>query len=163
MANVALVSVEAAKAAVSGTAIMGRAFDALADAGSEVLAISSSSYRQNFCFLIRKDELRIALEGLEREFELELEHDYLQPIKVDTEVGLLAIVGEGMQGTPGLAGRIFTAISRENINIIAIAQGSSELTIVIVVARSGLEKAVQAVHAECGLGQMAEASRMVRG
>ena len=163
MANVALVSVEAAKAAVNGTAIMGRAFDALADAGSEVLAISSSSYRQNFCFLIRKDELRIALEGLEREFELELEHDYLQPIKVDTEVGLLAVVGEGMQGTPGLAGRIFTAISRENINIIAIAQGSSELTIVIVVARSGLEKAVQAVHAECGLGQMAEASRMVRG
>lgn len=159
MANVALVSVEAAKAAVNGTAIMGRALDALAGAGSEVLAISSSSYRQNFCFLIRKEELPAALEGLESEFALELEHDYLQPIKVDTEVGLLAIVGEGMQGTPGLAGRIFTAISRENVNIIAIAQGSSELTIVIVVARSGLEKAVQAIHAECGLGQMAEASR----
>jgi aspartate kinase len=162
MANVVLVSVESAKAAVNGTAIMGRALDALAGAGSEVLAISSSSYRQNFCFLIRKEELRLALEGLESEFELELEHDYLQPIKVDTEVGLLAIVGEGMRGTPGLAGRIFTAISRENINIIAIAQGSSELTIVIVVARSGLEKAVQAVHAECGLGQMAEATRLVR-
>jgi bifunctional aspartokinase / homoserine dehydrogenase 1 len=159
MANVALVSVEAAKAAVNGTAIMGRALDALAGSGSEVLAFSSSSYRQNFCFLIRKDELAAALDGLESEFELELEHNYLQPIKVDTEVGLLAVVGEGMQGTPGLAGRIFTAISRENINIIAIAQGSSELTIVIVVARSGLEKAVQAVHAECGLGQKAEATR----
>ncbi|MBI3280683.1 MAG: ACT domain-containing protein, partial [Acidobacteria bacterium] len=58
-----------------------------------------------------------------------------------------------MRGTPGLAGRIFTAISRENINIIAIAQGSSELTISIAVARSGLEKAVQAVHAECELGK----------
>ena len=100
--------------------------------------------------------------ALEAEFELELEHDYLQPIKVDTQVGLLAVVGEGMQGTPGLAGRIFTAISRENINIIAIAQGSSELTIVIVVARSGLEKAVYAVHEECGLGQKAEATRMTR-
>ena len=151
MANVVLVSVDMAKPAVNGTAIMGRALDALANAGSEVLALSSSSYRQNFCFLIRKEELTTALESLEAEFELELEHDYLMPIKVDTEVGLLAIVGEGMQGTPGLAGRIFTAISRENINIIAIAQGSSELTIVIVVARSGLEKAVQAVHAECGL------------
>lgn len=162
LANVALVSVEAAKAAISGTAIMGRALDSLADSGCEVLALSSSSYRQNFCFLIRKDELTVALDGLESEFKLELEHDYLQPIKVDTEVGLLAVVGEGMQGTPGLAGRIFTAISRENINIIAIAQGSSELTIVIVVARSGLEKAVQAVHAECGLGQMAEATRSAR-
>ena len=163
MANVALVSVNAAKAAVNGTAIMGRALDALAGAGSEVLALSSSSYRQNFCFLIRKDELNAALEGLEAEFALELAHDYLQPFKVDSEVGLLAIVGEGMQGTPGIAGRIFTAISRENVNIIAIAQGSSELTIVIVVARSGLEKAVQAVHAECGLGMKAEASRVGSG
>jgi aspartate kinase len=70
---------------------------------------------------------------------------------VDTDVGLLAVVGEGMRGTSGLAGRIFTAISRENINIIAIAQGSSELTIAIVVRRGGLENAVRAVHKECGL------------
>ncbi len=123
MADVALVSVDVAKAAVNGTAIMGRALDALAGVGSEVLAFSSSSYRQNFCFLIRKEELETALDALESEFKLELEHDYLQPIKVDTQVGLLAVVGEGMQGTPGLAGRIFTAISRENINIIAIAPG----------------------------------------
>jgi aspartokinase len=71
---------------------------------------------------------------------------------VNQEVGLLAVVGEGMQGTPGLAGRIFTAISRERINIIAIAQGSNELTIAIVVRRDGLEAAVRAVHAECGMG-----------
>ena len=57
-----------------------------------------------------------------------------------------------MKGMAGLAGRIFTAISREMVNIIAIAQGSSELTIAIVVRRSGLEKAVRAVHQECGLG-----------
>ena len=72
-------------------------------------------------------------------------------------MGLLAIVGEGMQGTPGLAGRIFTAISRERINIIAIAQGSSELTIAIVVRRDGLEAAVRAVHAECGMGTRGQA------
>jgi bifunctional aspartokinase / homoserine dehydrogenase 1 len=72
---------------------------------------------------------------------------------VNHEVGLLAVVGEGMQGTPGLAGRIFTAISRERVNIIAIAQGSSELTISIVVRRQGLEAAVRAVHAECGMGK----------
>jgi aspartokinase len=72
---------------------------------------------------------------------------------VDNQVGLLAVVGEGMQGKPGLAGRIFTAISREEVNIIAIAQGSSELTIAIVVRRDGLEKAVRAVHRECDLGR----------
>jgi aspartate kinase len=158
MPNVVLVSVDTAKAGVSGTSIMGRALDALAEAGSEVLAFSSSSYRQSFCFLIRKDELPAAMEHLEEEFALELAHGYLRPIAADPEVGLLAVVGEGMQGTPGLAGRIFTAISRENINIIAIAQGSSELTIAIVVAREGLERAVQAVHAECGLGQLARSA-----
>jgi aspartate kinase len=156
MPNVVLVSVDMAKSAVNGTVIMGRALDALGRAGSEVLAFSSSSYRQNFCFLIRKDELPAAMESLQAEFALELAHEYLQPIDVDTEVGLLAVVGEGMQGTPGLAGRIFTAISHENVNIIAIAQGSSELTIAIVVARDGLEKAVRAIHEECGLALLAK-------
>lgn len=155
MANVVLVSVDPAKAALNATSVMGRALDALADAGAEVLAVSSSSYRQSFCFLIRRDEWTDASESLEAEFALELEHGYLQPFHVDSEVGLLAVVGEGMQGTPGLAGRIFTAISKENVNIIAIAQGASELTISIVVAREGLEKAVQAIHSECGLAQAA--------
>ncbi len=155
MANVVLVTVNTAKSAVNPTAIMGRALDALARAGSEVLVFTSSSYRQSFCFLIRKDELPASMESLQAEFGLELAHGYIEPIDVDTEVGLLAIVGEGMQGTPGLAGRIFTAISREGINIIAIAQGSSELTIAVVVNRAGLEKAVHAIHTECGLAQLA--------
>jgi bifunctional aspartokinase / homoserine dehydrogenase 1 len=152
MANVALVSIESANLSVNGTQIMGRALEALAQVNAEVLAFSSSSYRQSFCFLIRKDELTASMEELEHVFSLELAHGYLHPIDVNTDVGLLAVVGEGMQGSPGLAGRIFTAISRDNINIIAISQGSSELTIAIVVSRSGLEKAVQAVHAECELG-----------
>jgi aspartate kinase len=152
MAGVALVSVEPASAEVSGTRVMGRALEALAGAGAEVLAMSSSSYRQNFCFLVRKDELARALEAIESSLSLELAHGYLRPIEVDENVGLLAVVGEGMRGTAGIAGRIFSAISRENVNIIAIAQGSSELTIAIVVARDGLEKAVRAVHAECRMG-----------
>ena len=128
------------------------ALPGLARANVEVLQVSSSSFRQSFCFLVRSEELRAALQGLETALALELAHGYLSPIEVDDEVGLLAIVGEGMRGTPGLAGRIFTAISREKVNIIAIAQGSSELTISIVVRRDGLEKAVRAVHQECGMG-----------
>src|SRR5882757_4549007 len=59
----------------------------------------------------------------------------------------------GMRGAQGLAGRIFTAISREKVNVIAIAQGSSELTISIAVRKDGLEKAVRAVHQECKMGE----------
>ncbi|MCS6952401.1 MAG: aspartate kinase [Bryobacterales bacterium] len=159
MANVALISIEPARASVSGAQVMARALEALARANAEVLALSSSSYRQSFCFLIRKEELPAAMKELEAALALELAHGYVHPLEVDENVGLLAVVGEGMRGTPGIAGRIFTAISRERINIIAIAQGSSELTIAIVVHRDGLEKAVRAVHAECRMAEQARAAR----
>jgi aspartate kinase len=149
MANVALVSIEPASAAVSGTRLMARAIEALADANAEVLALSSSSYRQSFCFLVRKEELAAVMKSLEADLAMELTHGYLKPIAVDDNVGLLALVGEGMRGTPGLAGRLFQAISEQNVNIIAIAQGSSELTISIAVRRDGLERAIQAVHRLC--------------
>jgi aspartate kinase len=151
-AKVALISMEPSSVSLMGAQIMGRALDALARANVEVLALSSSSFRQSFCVLVRSEELRAAIQGLETALALELAHGYLSPIDVDEDVGLLAVVGEGMRGTPGLAGRIFTAISRANVNIIAIAQGSSELTISIIVRRDGLEKAVRAVHHECGMG-----------
>jgi aspartate kinase len=153
MANVALVSLEPASSGVAGVHIMARSLDALDRANVEVLAISSSSYRQSFCFLVRNEELETATQAIEAALALELAHGYVRGIEVDRNVGLLAVVGEGMRGFSGLAGRIFTAISHESVNIIAIAQGSSELTIAIVVSRDGLEKAVRAVHAECGMGR----------
>src|ERR1022692_3031150 len=153
LAQVALISLEPASPELSGAHVMARALDALDRANVEVLVFSSSSYRQNFCFLVRTEELAKSRQALESALALELAHNYVYPIQVDEKVGLLAVVGEGMQGKPGIAGRIFTAISREKVNIIAIAQGSSELTIAIVVSRDGLEKAVRAVHAECGMGQ----------
>jgi bifunctional aspartokinase / homoserine dehydrogenase 1 len=152
MGNVALVAIESASAELNGVQVMARALDAVARVNVEVLLVSSSSYRQNFCFLVRQDELERSVSAIESGLALEFAHGYLKPIAVDREVGLLAAVGEGMQGKPGLAGRIFTAISRVHVNIIAISQGSSELTIAVVVRRDGLEKAVKAVHAECGLG-----------
>ncbi|HLI85973.1 MAG TPA: aspartate kinase [Bryobacteraceae bacterium] len=155
LAKVALVALEPASPELSGVQVMARALDSIARINVEIMALSSSSYRQSFCFLVREEELERTLDALESGLALELAHGYVRPIHVDNEVGLLAVVGEGMQGKPGLAGRIFTAISREEVNIIAIAQGSSELTIAIVVRRDGLEKAVRAVHKECGLGRAA--------
>ncbi len=74
MAGVALVSIEPASAEVSGTRIMGRALDALGATSAEVLALTSSSYSQSFCFLVRKDELPRAIEALEAALSLELAH-----------------------------------------------------------------------------------------
>src|SRR5260370_3223930 len=148
MRKVALVSREPASAEMNGGQLMARSLDAIARVDVEVLVVSSSSYRQNFCVLVREDELERSLQALESALALELAHHYVNPIQVDRNVGLLAAVGEGMQGKPALAGRIFTSSSRAQVNIIAIAQGSSELTIAVVVRRDGVEKAVKAVHAE---------------
>jgi len=162
MSDVALISMEPANAVLSGTRLMARSLDALALANVEILVLTSSSYRQTFCFLIRKHDVAAALEALESNLSIELAHGYLKAIEVDENVGLLAVVGEGMRGTPGLAGRVFTAISREEVNIIAIAQGSSELTIGIVVRLDKLDAAVRAVHEECQLGKIQSAAYQVR-
>jgi bifunctional aspartokinase / homoserine dehydrogenase 1 len=151
--NVAMIAIEPATGGMSGTRLMARAVGALAGANVEILAITSSSYRQTFCFIVRQDELRVAMDHLEEGLALELTHGYAKPVDVDENVGLIAVVGEGMRGSQGLAGRIFSAISREQVNIIAIAQGSSESTIAIVVRREGLDKAVRAIHSECGMGR----------
>lgn len=152
LAKVSLISIEAVNLSTSGAQLMARALEAAARANVEVLLLTRSSFRQNFCMLVRTEELSTVMESLRSELALELAHGYVHPIEVDHSVGLLAVVGEGMKGTPGLAGRIFTALSRDDINIIAIAQGSSELTIAIVVAEDALQKAVRSLHAECRLG-----------
>jgi len=154
MTDIAMVSIEPASAEISGTKVMSEAIEALSRSGVEVMLITSSSYTQSFCFLVRQNELARAQEFLQQSLALEIAHDYLKPIRIDKEIGLLAVVGEGMRGTPGLAGRIFTAISRQNINIVVIAQGSSELTIAVVVERKDLENAVRSIHEECGMGEL---------
>ena len=152
LAGVALISIEAVGASMSGAQLMARALETAARAKVEVLLLTRSSFRHNFCMLVRATDVAAVLGGLREELALELAHGYVHPIAVDHSVGLLAAVGEGMRGTSGLAGRLFTAISRENVNIIAIAQGSSELTIAIVVSEKDLPTAVASVHSECCVG-----------
>src|SRR5277367_3068682 len=95
MTDVALVSIEPANSVLSGTKVMARALGALARANVEILAITSSSYRQNFCFLVRQTELERVTEYLEESLSLEFAHGYLKPVAINKEVGLIAVVGEG--------------------------------------------------------------------
>ncbi len=153
LSQVALISIGATGLSLSGAQLMARALSCAARAKVEVLLMTRSSFRQNFCMLVRSGDVDATLHELREELALELAHGYMLPIAVDHSVGLLAAVGEGMRGTPGLAGQLFTAISERNVNIIAIAQGSSELTIAIVVSAADLRTAVAAIHRNCGLGR----------
>jgi aspartate kinase len=86
--------------------------------------------------------------ALENEMAREIERRDLDQIKVEHNAVILAVVGSGMKGTPGVSGRLFGALGRAGINIIAIAQGSSEFNISLVVAQGEADQAVRAIHKE---------------
>ena len=83
---------------------------------------------------------------------LDLAHEVVEHITMDPEIAIVAVVGENMRGTPGVAGRTFHALGREAVNIIAIAQGSSETNISFVVSDKCVKQALLATHREFALG-----------
>ncbi|MFQ6016019.1 MAG: aspartate kinase [Anaerolineae bacterium] len=128
-------------------------FSAVANQGISVLMISQSSSEQNICFVIRQEDTGQALAALETAFELELAQRNVDRIWAQNEVAIVAAVGAGMKGTPGVAAKIFGALGQRGINVISIAQGSSEYNLSLVVAEQDADQAVRAIHQEFGLGR----------
>jgi len=153
---------DVAMIAIAGPGIIGvpniaaRIFAASASVHANIVMISQSSSQDSICFVVQaadaertEDALRSAL------YEDVHQHD-VEHIRVNREVAIVAAVGENMAGTPGIAGRVFSTMGNEAINIIAIAQGSSEYNISFLVDSSGMEKAVKALHRAFGLGKREE-------
>lgn len=126
--------------------LIGRAFTVLAHDRVDVLMLSQSSREESFCFAVNRRDAEAVLRRLEEAFVVELAHDYIRPIRVQERMGVLALVGSGMRGTVGIAGKLFGALAAEGINVVAIAQGSAETNISVVVEEAGLAAAVRAVH-----------------
>lgn len=145
--NLSLVTVEG-PGMVGIPGIAGRTFTAVARTDTNVLMISQASSEQSICFVIPSADVAKVVKSLEQELAREIERRDLEPVRWEGEVVVLAVVGAGMKGTPGISGRLFGALGREKINVIAIAQGSSEFNISLVVARSQADEAVRAIHAE---------------
>ncbi len=112
------------------------------------LMVTQSSAENVICFAVHEADGQRVVAKLEKAFELEMRHDYVAAIEVMPDVGIVVATGENMKGTPGIAGRMFGALGRRGINIIAIAQGSSELSISFAVKSSEVTEAVQAIHEE---------------
>jgi bifunctional aspartokinase / homoserine dehydrogenase 1 len=132
--------------------VVGRTFSTTAQLRAEVLLISQSSSQNDICFIVAKAHSQATLEGLRSEFAQDLTHEVVDHITMDPNIAIVAVVGENMRGTPGVAGRTFHALGREGVNIIAIAQGSSETNISFVVSDSSVKQALLATHREFGLG-----------
>lgn len=134
---------------VPGTAA--RVFDVLGKNNINILMISQSVSETNISFIIQRRLLQRALNALEIAL---LGQGLIREITAEDDVCVIAVIGAGMKGTPGVAARIFSAIVRKGINIRMIAQGSSELNISFVVKETHGELAVTAIHEEFRLNKL---------
>jgi aspartate kinase len=132
--------------------VVGRTFSTTSEERANVLLISQSSSQNDICFIVSSADAQRTVEALRREFSQDLAHEKVEHITMDPDIAIVAVVGENMRGTPGIAGRTFSALGRESVNIIAIAQGSSECNISFVVERKAMKRAVETTHREFGLG-----------
>ncbi len=124
----------------------GRLFSMLAREQINVILITQSSSEHSITFAIDPKEAGKAQRLIEQEFELELQAKKLEVPEVESDLSILAIVGENMKKAPGISGKLFHALGRNGINIRAIAQGSSEHNISVVISQQDLAKALNAVH-----------------
>jgi bifunctional aspartokinase / homoserine dehydrogenase 1 len=132
--------------------VVGRTFSTTAELRANVLLISQSSSQNDICFIVASADAERTVEALRREFASDLSHEVVDHITIDPKIAIVAVVGENMRGTRGIAGRTFAAMGRDNVNIIAIAQGSSETNISFVVEDSAMKQALLTAHREFALG-----------
>ncbi|MDP9146654.1 MAG: aspartate kinase [Acidobacteriota bacterium] len=131
--------------------VVGRTFSTTAELRANVLLISQSSSQNDICFIVAAGDAARTVQALRKEFAQDLAHHKVEHVTVVDNIAIVAVVGENMRGTPGVAGRTFAAMGRENINLIAIAQGSSESNISFVVEEQAVKKALIATHKEFSL------------
>jgi bifunctional aspartokinase / homoserine dehydrogenase 1 len=144
--HVALVNLEGAgMIGVPGTAH--RLFGALREEDISVILISQASSEHSICCAVPAAQAARATAAVERAFARELAQGQVQSIEVTGELAILAVVGDGMAGTPGVASKVFAALGAANVNVRAIAQGASERNISAVVEARQATRALRAVHA----------------
>ena len=126
--------------------VAARTFGAVAATGTSVPMITQASSEQSICFAVPSDAASGVIGSLEKAFASELAGRDIDRVWATGEVGIVTVVGAGMRNTPGIAGKIFTALGADRVNVIAIAQGSSEVSISLVVDAKDAERAVLALH-----------------
>ena len=155
--------------AVAGPGIIGvpdiaaRIFAATASVRANIVMISQSSSQDSICFVVQAGDAVRTEKALREALHEDVRHHDLDHVTVNRNVAVVAAVGENMAGTPGIAGRVFSTLGDEGINMIAIAQGSSEYNISFLVEASGMEKAVKALHRAFGLGRVAPGEEINAG
>jgi aspartate kinase len=126
--------------------VAARAFGAVASTGTSVPLITQASSEQSICFAVPSETAPTILSALEKSFAREIEDEDIDRVWSTDDVSIVTVVGAGMRHTVGVAGKVFSQLGNNNVNVLAIAQGSSEVSISLVVDSSDTEDAVKALH-----------------
>ncbi|MBT8231688.1 MAG: bifunctional aspartate kinase/homoserine dehydrogenase I [Saprospiraceae bacterium] len=145
LSDISIVTIEGSGLqGVSG--IANRLFKCLALGNVNVIMITQASSEYSISLAIKDNQANKSQKLIEEEFEYEIKRQLIEPIRLENNLSLLAIVGENMKNSPGVAGKLFSTLGKNGINIEAIAQGSSELNITFAVKKSLEVKALNSIH-----------------
>jgi len=128
--------------------IFGRLFLRLGHERVDVLFSTQSSSEESLGLVLREPDADRVVHAIQRLFRTELKHDVLNPIGIQRDIAVIAVLGSGMKGTSGIIGRLFSVVAATNVSVIAVAQGASELNICFAVTASRVDDVVRAVHKE---------------
>jgi len=126
--------------------VAARAFGAVASTGTSVPLITQASSEQSICFAVPSEAAKSVLDALQSSFTHEIEDEDIDRIWSTDDVSIITVVGAGMRHTPGVSGRVFSQLGNHDVNVLAIAQGSSEVSISLVVESVDTENAVRSLH-----------------
>ncbi|MCF7822704.1 MAG: aspartate kinase [Candidatus Marinimicrobia bacterium] len=131
---------------VGKTGLTGRIFQTIAKADVGVMLISLASSEHSICFAVDPASALVAKLALEEEFQLELQVKNIAKILIEDNLCIVAVVGENMRHIPGIAGKVFSTLGEHGVNVVAIAQGSSERNISIVVSKDDETQVIKSLH-----------------
>jgi bifunctional aspartokinase / homoserine dehydrogenase 1 len=137
---------------IQGSGLLGvvgvsmRLFATLAREKVNVILISQASSEHSICIAVESNSAKLAKSAIEKEFLHEIRSEEIDEVHVESDLSIVAVVGDGMKHSPGTSGRMFAALGKNGINVVAIAQGSSERNISAVVGQPDVAKALNALH-----------------
>lgn len=126
--------------------VSSRLFGVLADNSINLILITQASSEHSICFAIDPKDGALAKLVIEEEFSREIEAGKIDSIAIEEQMSIVAIIGENMANTPGISGKLFNALGKNGVNVAAIAQGSSERNVSIVIEQKDTSKALNTIH-----------------
>src|SRR5438034_10821431 len=125
-----------------------RLFEALSNASINVILITQSSSEHSICVGVNDADVESAKEVIDAAFAAEIMMQKVEPLKIEKELSIVALVGDNMKNHPGISGKMFGALGKNGVNVRAIAQGSSERNISAVISTRDVRKAINLLHEE---------------